>query len=869
MLDAETQQRLDSLEATVRAIANGLNTNVLDALARGGSRSQVLVDNSAGNDPPNYAWRDITAEFDDAGAVLQTDFDAQSILAAINDNDPQPNVANTNNLFGRGSGDIGFLSAAQSRTVLNVADGSQPGTLTTIDDVVGQVGDQDIVTLKFNTGMFTLNESVDTQVDVTLNTVGTGAKVVSGNSVTGTSATAVMSDSPSILTPTLTNPRLSGGIYDTNTTPALWLSVGTKLSPVNYLELTGAQDGEDIRLSALGTSGTVDIGLYPKGAAGVVNVNGDAVLPVDRLTADATPTGSSDYVLAHKAGVGHRKVLMDNLPGGTLLSDPTDGSWTDGLFAWVSDTTKTMDALDDINETLADLAPAQPLSLAGASLVQSGAVVYAVGAKASAGTGQYFKSAAGEDIDGTYTGGGLILGTTFSLTEPTTGAAESGGDDAFSNGDEGTLSCRITKEGVEAERGSLDLTATTPPQTNLALTIDEQNAGYNGFTKWVRGGATIDSTGEIGQGYNKLMMRHNVSGNRDSEDYEVFYDNSVTVVSFSTGAQLSENTKVSAYLSGIEHYGDNSTFDLTFTAANAFKNCYQEDAFTTSGIAAIPNGTIALTNAAWDGSVSNPPDISDTAVLGGTTPYTVTASTNNVTDVNARLTVTAKKPGRINVTSQTQGLGGSGSLLIHTYSATGTSDDKNEYFNDENYRLPDNDGSAYPDNYDSVPGAITGQWTSSSDLNNGEAQVYNGRLYFPTINFSTGYHPSVGQPNYSTFTGDQLYLRAFRDTGTPHSSGSLELANLTGADVGAKGSGNVNVEIKLPTQTGWLDLGTDFDSGTFTGADGDGCRTSQSGDDWAWTAGTFSTADSGDMIIVRITLRNSTDNITQVRELGW
>ena len=79
----------------------------------------------------------------------------------------------------------------------------------------------------------------------------------------------------------------------------------------------------------------------------------------------------------------------------------------------------------------------------------------------------------------------------------------------------------------------------------------------------------------------------------------------------------------------------------------------------------------------------------------------------------------------------------------------------------------------------------------------------------------------------------------------------------------------MNVTATLPTQTGWLDLGTAFDSGTFTGADGDGCRTAQSGDDWSWSAGTFSTANSGDMIIVRVTFRNSTDSITQIRELGW
>jgi hypothetical protein len=557
--------------------------------------------------------------------------------------------------------------------------------------------------------------------------------------------------------------------------------------------------------------------------------------------------------------------------GVLTLQDPTDASWADGLFtSWTSDTTTIMDALDNINEALNDLAPATPLTLAGASLTMAGVSTF--NGNASAGAGQFFKSAAGEDIDATYTGGKIVLSDNFTLTNPTSGATESGGDDTFSDGESGTLSARITKSGSEAEDGSINLATATPPETDAALTLNAQNANYNSFALWVRGDATIDvdATAPLGQGYNKIVMRHAFGGNRDSADYEVFNDTSATVVTVTTATQLAENTKVSIWLSGVEFYADNSTFDVSFQTANNFKNTYQSDAFGYSGISAIPSGTVSLTHAAWNGTVSNPPDISDVPVLGGASDFTVTASTNNTTNVNARLTMTFRKPGRSNVTSQSQGLGGSGNLLIHTYSGTGNSTALLDSFNDENRRLPDNDGSAYPNNYDSIPGAITGQWTTTADLVNGEAQVYNGSLWFPTINFSSGFHPSTGQPDYSAFSGDQVYLRAIFDSGgTPHSSGTLEFTGLTGADVGAKGAGNINVEIKLPTQTGWLDLGTDFDSGTFTGADGDGCRTAQSGNDWSWTASTFSTADSGDMIIVRISFRNSTDSISELEELDW
>jgi hypothetical protein len=202
----------------------------------------------------------------------------------------------------------------------------------------------------------------------------------------------------------------------------------------------------------------------------------------------------------------------------------------------------------------------------------------------------------------------------------------------------------------------------------------------------------------------------------------------------------------------------------------------------------------------------------------------------------------------------------SANRLTDGYSTTSTA--LYEYFDDENRRL------ASDFDFTSTSDTLTGDWTSSTGLSNGNAQVYNGSLYYPTVNFSSGYLPT-GSPDYSAFSGNQQYWRGIAEgSSTPHSSGSLELGGLVNADVGAVGAGAVNVEIKLPGQTGWLDLGKDYVQATFTGADGDGCRTGQSGDDWAWTCGTFSTADSGNRYYIRVTFRNSTKSITQIRELG-
>lgn len=197
-------------------------------------------------------------------------------------------------------------------------------------------------------------------------------------------------------------------------------------------------------------------------------------------------------------------------------------------------------------------------------------------------------------------------------------------------------------------------------------------------------------------------------------------------------------------------------------------------------------------------------------------------------------------------------------ILVNTLSQQST--DLIEKFIDEKYCLP---ASAF----DTVPGAITNQWTSANVLASGDAEV-GGGLRYPQINYGQGFITQTGQPDYSGRSGNMVYCRAFRDSNDPHNSGILRLVGLALADI--QSGGEVKVELKLPGLTGWLDLGLPFDLGTFTGADGDGCRTAASGDEFSWTAGTFSTALSGWMVIVRVTLKSAAaPMISEMRLLGW
>jgi hypothetical protein len=206
-----------------------------------------------------------------------------------------------------------------------------------------------------------------------------------------------------------------------------------------------------------------------------------------------------------------------------------------------------------------------------------------------------------------------------------------------------------------------------------------------------------------------------------------------------------------------------------------------------------------------------------------------------------------------------------------------------EAFVDEKYRLPDG-GSI---DYDLIPADIDDVWDSTIDLADGEAALFNERLRFPTTcgNWSgeilNRYDPNAAsQPDYSGYgTTECVYYRAFRESGNAANSGNLKFRGEDGAvggssigidmigamdDAGAK----VRVEIKLPSQSGWLDLGKNFPVG-FTGADGEGCLADTpyiSGSDviWPYSSGTLSTANSGYMIIVRIRLRDTAIFLTRL-----
>lgn len=531
--------------------------------------------------------------------------------------------------------------------------------------------------------------------------------------------------------------------------------------------------------------------------------------------------------------------IVLGLVGGSVVYDPSGSALTE---------TTVQAAIDEImNEHIAYLAPANANSLEAGVMVASGTTLFA--GKLSAGNTNY---KAGDPAGSVVAY--IINDADFTLASPSP-------SDTFADAQSGVLRLRVN----DVETDTFDLASAFNPAERAGaqsyppalggsskLRIDAV-AWYNNYPPWQKGNFTvIVASGDLRQGWNKIEVVHDLPTDRTTAQFDVFYDVDAGADPSVNTPTVVENTPAFRWLSGVKHYSRNSTFDLSCVASDCFDNVYHQTSpltFSSSG-GSMGSGNIAEDDGAVSG-LSTPPAIGETMTV---TNKLLTVPNSNVRSANARATVTPRDP----YGSYSAQQSASENRLIDGFVTTANA--LNEYFDDENRRLP-------AGAYDTIPSPITGQWSSGPVLTNGNAQIFGGQLIYPQINYSVGYLPTQAT-NYSGFTGGQAYYRTFYQT-TPHTNGTLEVPGSGFTDISPVGTGNLNVEIKLPTQTGWLDLGVNFSGGSFTGADGDGCRTGKSGAEYSWSSGSFSTASSGNLIVVRVTLRTSGVVLTQLREIGW
>lgn len=387
---------------------------------------------------------------------------------------------------------------------------------------------------------------------------------------------------------------------------------------------------------------------------------------------------------------------------------------------------------------------------------------------------------------------------------------------------------------------------------------------YNNFLYYQRWQVEVEITNMnmLRQGYNSFYIEHSdladYGGTQTSNMLDIFYDTDTGANPSISGVLIGEDVPVLRWLSGVSFYDNGSTWDLDFSAQNAFNNVYHdsEAPVVLSGWPGLPTTPVSVTDTSVSG-VSTPPDLLETMAINN---YNVVQSANQMSE-DARVNITPRDP----YGSYTSAQSNSNNYLIYSYPPSSTV--LREYFRDENYRLPD--GA-----YDTIPASITGQWDSTQSLETYDGgnglQVYMDELVFPTIDFTT-FMPT-GNPDYSVLAAgvNKVYVRAFQDTSITRASGVLRMTGITKSQLYNR---EVRVWIKVPTQTGWLDLTRDYNYATFTGIDEDGCwinRDIQTNSDFSFTLDRFRTEDGGFMVIVKVQYPDSAAPVISHMEItNW
>ena len=389
---------------------------------------------------------------------------------------------------------------------------------------------------------------------------------------------------------------------------------------------------------------------------------------------------------------------------------------------------------------------------------------------------------------------------------------------------------------------------TYPPAFSSNGIIEIISVGpWNAYGAYQKGVFKIhlDHT-NLNSGENNIIVRHTVDGqNRDTETFTLFYDDNQDDITFSNIDIEEAQLQTHKYISGVRFYSRLDRLKISFRVDNLFKNTYK-----TPNQIRIDANELGNTQYFIDYENEDVKNI----VVGNINDHilyerVLTINKNDHYTILPLLRLKGYRP----YDSSNEQTNIPKNILINTY--TVKSDDKNEYLVDEHYRLPYGD-------YDTPPSQYTGVWNSSQPLGDGQLQIYNRQIIYPGINYTQHYYPTQNI-NYTSYHGDRYYFRVFRDFGVPHNNGTFFIDGLNLSDDTTK------IYMKLPSQTGWLNLKEWFNEADFTGLDDDGCLTHQDGYNFSWTSGTHSTAHSGFMVIIKVVMTNPAYNPINKISINW
>jgi hypothetical protein len=636
-----------------------------------------------------------------------------------------------------------------------------------------------------------------------------------------------------------------------------------------------------------------------------LDIDGMGQVDVKKSNADTSGTALIDLEYADlRVGVayvltfdGIQFQLASNGAGGAIgvIGEAEDGTYEDGLFTDFTPDTPIGTAVDRFNEVLKALAPppAPDLSDWSATLTND------VTGKLSFDTPNPIPGYVPADTapsnpisaDGTWTIGD-VSGKRLGIkpeAEDITGVlndqvVEGPGDptpaypeNTFGDGEKGTLT--MTLNGFTVS--TIDLTSSTgaisdsTAGTGLSVSAQDTSKFPSGAPLDLfiyRTGTWSVASGDanLTNGYNYVIVEHDTGSVVKTLDrYEFVIDDSTTATSYSAESFSGLSMTGSKKLSGVD-YHTGGTVGYNLTIDNAYRNTYSSSA---SAISHTGNSNTygLLLSASSEALPAQSGDEAAQVVLSSKVT-TFTGSGRRILDETVSLTTTVDRTVQADITSTGASIGG---ILLDNIAASST--DTSEGFDDEDRRLLSNS------TYDNIADVTSNPWDSDQSVNDGAIghtdglQIIDGKMVYPgnivslpsdfrttaITNGSTFNDGGVGGTgrDYTALTGDRTYYRYFRQV-TPTTANFIMNISGSGGTFVATGTAltgsNIHVEIKAPTETGWMDAYSDFSTGQF--GDGDGARSATDGAgrgfgaNWGLTIGTKSTANTGGYVVVRITV---------------
>ena len=299
------------------------------------------------------------------------------------------------------------------------------------------------------------------------------------------------------------------------------------------------------------------------------------------------------------------------LSGSQLLQTPTDGAYDDGLLPLTANSTTVADAIDDINEVLAGLAPSAAPALDDIGEDETGA-----DAKLSFGSSKsisgYTNVTSGDlsspasnlssvDINSAYTAGttsndvriGVIDGRssyqviTGKLNDDVSADSDAFvnyGNDAFKDGDKGVLALFVNNNSTPVHSVSLsgsnnaigtDANGNSSGFINLSAAIPAHFKGTgNELTVFRhRSGSFQVGTAEQRVGWNYARVEHQLPSETRETNFVEWVNETDNTPLDATSEDLTFSGAGSRTISGITYY---TSFTSTYKAqvTNAYKNVY-------------------------------------------------------------------------------------------------------------------------------------------------------------------------------------------------------------------------------------------------------------------------------------------------------